>query len=367
MFAPLSIPSPSYDLQVFDLGQWLRDIGLSWFPFNINIHAYALCILLGILAAGILTNHRLNRRGAEPGIVIDVSIWAVVFGIIGARTFHVLTHPDDYFGQGRDLIRVFFVWEGGIAIFGALLGGALGAYIGCRLIGLRFWTYADALAPGLLLAQAMGRLGNYFNHELYGLPTNLPWGLEIESTNPAFPAGLPDGTLFHPTFLYEIIWNLAGVAVLLLAERRFKRSRAEIAGATVPTLEAVSYRLQWGKLLGLYLIWYGLGRSAFESLRIDPSEIFLGVRTNVWAAFAAILVGVIIIIVQGRRHPGIEPSPYRPGRGWAPEAALDSEDTYSDGDSDGAATATESDAASVPATSGTGGTGPGTKVLGAKR
>ncbi|HRN28881.1 MAG TPA: prolipoprotein diacylglyceryl transferase, partial [Terrimesophilobacter sp.] len=174
------------------------------------------------------------------------------------------------------------------------------------------WTFADALAPGLLLAQAFGRLGNWFNHELYGLPTDLPWGLEIESTNAAFPAGLPEGTLFHPTFLYEILWNLLGVAVLLLVERR--------------------WNLQWGRLLGCYLIWYGIGRSFFESIRIDPSEIFFGIRTNVWAAIFAVVVGLIIVVVQGRRHPGLEPSPYVDGAQPPADDVVHSENVYTDAD-----------------------------------
>lgn len=319
MFAPLSIPSPSYDWQVFNLGQWLRDIGLTWFGFNINIHAYAVCILIGIVAATILTGRRLRNRGTEEGVVLDIALWAVPFGIAGGRIFHVLTHPADYFFPGADLLKTLYVWEGGLAIFGALLFGALGVFIGCRFAGLRFWTFADALAPGLLLAQAFGRLGNYFNHELFGLPTNLPWGLEIESTNAAFPVGLASDTLFHPTFLYEILWNLAGVALLLAADGTLRRRR--LVGMPEQT------GMQWGKLIGLYLVWYGIGRSVFESIRIDPSEIFLGVRTNVWAAFAAILVGLLILIIQGRRHPGREPSPYLPGREWSPEAKLDSDST----------------------------------------
>ncbi|MBC7725648.1 MAG: prolipoprotein diacylglyceryl transferase [Burkholderiaceae bacterium] len=350
----MSIPSPSFDWQVFNLGQWLRDIGLTWFGFNISIHAYAICILIGIVAATWLTSIRLKHRGADPGVVLDIALWAVPFGIIGGRIFHVVTHPDDYFFAGADLMKVFYVWEGGLAIFGALLLGAVGTFIGCRLAGVRFWGFADALAPGLLLAQAFGRLGNYFNHELYGLPTNLPWGLEIEATNAAFPIGLPAGTLFHPTFLYEIIWNLAGVAVLLLAERRFRRTRRQIGALSVPAIEAVGWRLQWGKLIGLYFIWYGIGRSVFESIRIDPSEIFLGVRTNVWAAFAAILVGLIIIIIQTRRHPALEPSVYLPGREWVPVTGVDSEDRYSDSDDDGNGAADEDDSspAKKPATSG---------------
>jgi prolipoprotein diacylglyceryl transferase len=337
VFAPLSIPSPDYEWQVFNLGQWFRDIGLTWFGFDLNIHAYAICILVGIVAAGVLTNHRLTKRGAEPGVVLDIIIWAVPLGIVGARIFHVLTHPDDYFSQGDDPLAIFYVWEGGIAIFGALIGGAVGAWIGCWFSGVRFWTFADAVAPALLLAQAFGRFGNWFNHELFGLPTNLPWGLEIESSNAAYPPGLPDGTLFHPTFLYEIIWNLAGFALILLVERKL--------------------RLQWGKVLGLYLIWYGLGRTVFESIRIDPSEVFLGLRSNVWAALLAIGIGVVILVVQSRRHTGLEPSPYRTGREWvAPTTGVDSPDTYSEFDEPGndAASPSEALTTSGPATSGEG-------------
>lgn len=351
MVLPLSIPSPDYSWQVFNLGQWFRDIGLSWFAFNINIHAYAICILIGIIAATMLTSYRLKRRGADPGVVLDVALWAVPFGIIGGRIFHVITHPNDYFGPGKDLWKTLYIWEGGLAIFGALIFGALGTYIGCRLAGVRFWSFADALAPALLLAQAFGRLGNWFNHELFGIPTNLPWGLQIESSNAAFPAGLPAGTLFLPTFLYEIIWNLVGVAVIILIERKHRPGRAELLGLSIPALIPGAYRLQWGKVLGVYLLWYGVGRSYFESVRIDPSEIFFGIRTNVWASFAAILVGLVIIAVQTRRHPGLEPSVYLPGREWTPTAAVDSEDTYSDSDEDGneADLDTESPSGSVKA------------------
>ncbi|MGY4856948.1 prolipoprotein diacylglyceryl transferase [Cryobacterium sp. AP23] len=280
---PLSIPSPEWSF--FDLG-----------PFR--IHAYAICILIGIFLATAVTSRRLTKRGGEPGVVLDIILWAVPLGIVGARIFHVLTHPDDYFGAGKNLWEVFAVWNGGIAIFGALLGGAVGAYIGCRRAGIRFWSFADALAPAMLLAQAMGRLGNWFNHELFGVPTTLPWGLEIETANAAWPVGLPAGTLFHPIFLYEIVWNLLGVAVILILERRF--------------------RLRWGTAFGSYLIWYGAGRSVFETIRVDPSEIFLGLRTNVWAALFAVVLGLVIIIVQSRRHTGVELSPYLPGREWKP-------------------------------------------------
>jgi prolipoprotein diacylglyceryl transferase len=292
----LSIPSP--DWSYFDLG-----------PFR--IHAYALCILAGIIAATVMTSRRLTKRGAEPGVVLDIILWAVPLGIVGARAYHVFTHPGDYFYDGADLLRTLYIWEGGNAIFGALIGGGIGAYIGCRLTGIRFWSFADALAPGMLLAQALGRLGNWFNHELFGLPTTLPWGLQIESDNPAFPVGLPAGTLFQPTFLYEIIWNLVGVAVILFLERKFT--------------------LRWGKAFGVYLIWYGIGRSFLESIRVDPSEIFFGIRTNIWASFAAIVIGIAIILVQRRRHLGAELSPYVPGRGWnAPDPEVESDDTDTD-------------------------------------
>jgi prolipoprotein diacylglyceryl transferase len=331
LFAPLSIPSPDPSWQSFSIpiGDWLPFVGSDT---ALTIHAYALCILAGIIAAVWMTSARLTRRGAEPGIVLDIALWAVPFGIAGGRIFHVITHPDDYFGEGKELIKVLFIWEGGLAIFGALTFGALGVFIGCRIAGIRFVSFADALVPGLLLAQAFGRLGNYFNHELFGQPTNLPWGLEIEADNSAWPLGLPEGTLFHPTFLYEILWNLLGVAVLLLIERKLN--------------------LRWGKLLGLYLIWYGVGRTWFETIRIDPSEAIFGVRVNVWAALAAILIGVIILVVQNRRHPGMEPSVYLPGQEWsAAPTGVDSEDTYSDADDTGN-DATQS--LETPATSGSG-------------
>lgn len=276
-----SIPSPP--VSYFDIGP-------------LRIHFYALCIIAGIIVATLMTNHRLTKRGGEPWVVIDICLIAVPLAIICARAYHVLTHWTFYFGPGKDPLTALYIWEGGIAIYGALIGGAVGALLGCAWTGVRFWSFADALAPGLIVAQAMGRLGNYFNHELFGLPTTLPWGLQIESTNPAFPVGLAPGTLFHPTFLYEMIWNLLGAAVLLWAGSRLQ--------------------LQWGRLFGLYLVWYGAGRAVWESIRIDPSDVFLGLRTNVWAALIGVVVGLVIMVVQRRRHPGTEPSPYRPGRQW---------------------------------------------------
>lgn len=284
----------------------------------VPIHFYALCIIAGIVAAVLLTNHRLTRRGAEPWVVIDICLLAVPIAIVGARIYHVLTHPGFYFGEGSNpwvlfdpangwayqTGTVWAIWEGGIAIYGALIGGALGAWLGCRWTGIRFWTFADALAPGLIIAQALGRFGNWFNQELFGLPTDLPWGLEIDETNAAYPAGLAPGTLFHPTFLYEVIWNLLGAAVILWASR--------------------GVRLQWGRAFGLYLVWYSAGRIVWESIRIDPSEYFFGFRTNVWAAIAGVLLGLAILIIQKRRHPGLEPSPYVRGREWKGAGAVQS-------------------------------------------
>lgn len=295
-FVPVSIPSPP--ISSFTLGP-------------VTIHIYALCIMAGIVVATLMTTRRLTRRGAEPWVVIDIALLAVPLALIVARFYHVFTHSSYYFRAGaqwwnpfeRDAI--WNIWDGGIAIFGALIGGAVGAWLGCRWTGIRFWSFADALAPGLLLAQAIGRFGNWFNHELFGQPTDLPWGLEISSDNPAFPPGLAEGTLFHPTFLYEVVWNTLGVVVLLWVGKRFV--------------------LQWGRLFGLYLVWYGAGRIVWESIRIDPSDIILGIRTNVWAAILAVALGVVIVIVQGRRHPSLEPSVYVQGRG--PRGAVQSQNT----------------------------------------
>lgn len=271
-----SIPSPT--ISFFELG-----------PFR--IHFYALCILLGIVLAIWLADTRLKNRGAKSGLALDIALWTVPIAIIGARIFHVLTHSGDYFFPGADLTAVFRIWEGGIAIYGGLLGGAVGAWIGAKRAGIKFWAFADAVAPGILLAQAIGRWGNYFNQELFGKPTTLPWGLEIDSSNVAYPDGLPAGTLFHPTFLYESIWSLIGVALLLILDRKLQ--------------------LHWGKMFGAYLIYYSIGRIWTENLRIDPSDIILGLRTNVWSAVLGVVIGAGIIYWQSKQHKGPEASVYR--------------------------------------------------------
>lgn len=287
----LSIPSP--EISYLELGP-------------VRIHFYALFILTGIVIASWIADRKLHRRGAEKGVFLDIALWAVPAGILGGRLFHVITHPRDYFFEGADLLAIFRIWEGGLAIYGAVALGAVGAWIGARQAGLRFLAVLDAAAPGLLIAQGLGRLGNYFNQELYGIPTTLPWGLEIPSTNPAYPNGLPDGLTFHPTFLYEMIWNFLGAALLLYL--------------------ASKLQLQWGKVFALYLIIYSSGRIWIESIRIDPSEIILGLRINIWSALVGIAIGIVIILVQSRRHPGLEPSVFAPGR----EPAVETEESAND-------------------------------------
>ncbi|WP_423464129.1 prolipoprotein diacylglyceryl transferase [Promicromonospora sp. MS192] len=309
---PASIPSPDPVWSQFSLGP-------------LTIHTYALCLLAGIAAAAYITDRRLRARGAAPGLALDVAMWAVPIGIVGARIYHVLTHLGDFTGPGVDPWAWVRIWEGGNALFGSLLGGAVGVWIGCRISGLRFWSFADALAPGLLVAQAIGRLGNYVNQELFGLPTTLPWGLEIRSDAPMFPDGTPEGTLFHPLFLYEMIWNLVGVALLLTIERRVTR-RNEALATPGPGL-------RWGRLFGLYLVWYGLGRSWLEAIRIDPtSDAPLGIPANIWTSGIAVLLGVAIVVVQGRRHTGPELSVYVPGREPADDEDPDAETTSAEAD-----------------------------------
>jgi len=279
MLETVGIPSP--EISFIDLGIF-------------RIHFYALFILTGIAIATWLADIKLSKRGAPKGTMLDVALWAVPFGILGGRFFHVITHPNDYFFEGADLLATLRIWEGGLAIYGAVSLGAVGVFIATRQLGVRFWSVADAIAPGLLIAQGIGRLGNYFNQELFGLPTTLPWGLQIPSSNPAYPVGLPEGLIFHPTFAYEMIWNLSGAALLLLLASRLN--------------------LQWGKVFALYLVIYSFGRIWIEAIRIDPSEIILGLRINIWSALIGLTLGIILFLVQSRRHPGFEPSIWLPNR-----------------------------------------------------
>lgn len=255
----------------------------------VEIRFYALFIIAGIAVAVMFMARRLRARDLPSDAALTVALWATPFGIVGARVYHVLTHPTDYFFEGADLWKVFAVWEGGIAIFGAVLVGAVGVWLGARQEGVRFVDAADALVPGLLLAQAIGRLGNYVNGELFGTATTLPWGLHVDPGNPAIPAGTPEGTLFHPLFLYELLWNLAGVVVILIVERLWRIRRES--------------RTPRGLALGLYLIWYGVGRAWFNTFRLDPTEFeLLGIKINVLTASLAAIVGVAFVIAALARR-----------------------------------------------------------------
>ena len=268
----LAIPSP-------DQGVWY----LGPFP----VRAYALCILVGIAAAVWLGERRWVARGGLPGQVSDIAVWAVPFGIIGGRVYHVLTDSRSYFGEGGNPVAALYIWQGGLGIWGAIALGGVGAYIGARRAGLVFPPLADALAPGIVLAQAIGRVGNWFNQELFGRPTDLPWALEIPDATKR-PAGYEQFLTFHPTFLYEALWNLAVLALLLWADRRF--------------------RMGHGRVFALYVAAYCAGRAWIEMLRIDPveaSDVF-GVRLNVWTSVLLLLLAVAYLVVSARRRPGRE-------------------------------------------------------------
>jgi prolipoprotein diacylglyceryl transferase len=268
---PAAIPSPPESV---------------WYLGPVPLRAYALAILAGIVAAVWLTQRRWAARGGDPETVLEIAYWAVPFGIVGGRIYHVFSSPDAYFGADGDPAKAFAIWEGGLGIWGAIALGAVGAYIGCRRQGVSFAVFADSVAPGLLVAQAIGRLGNWFNQELFGSPTDLPWGLRIDPASPTFPDGLPADTLFHPTFLYEMVWNLAAAAVLIWADRRF--------------------RLGHGRVFWLYVVLYTAGRVWIEALRIDPAETVLGLRLNVWTSILVGCAALVAFIVVGRRHPGRE-------------------------------------------------------------
>jgi len=297
---PASIPSPSWSG---------FDIPLPW--GSLRIHAYALCILAGIIAGLWLTSVRWARRGAPEGSVWDIAIWAIPFGIIGGRLYHVVSSPDAYFGPGfdgtGDLSLIPQIQRGGLGIWGAVVLGALGAWIGCRRAGVKLSAFLDAAAPGLLLAQAIGRWGNYFNQELFGGPTTLPWGLQIDPNSPNFPAGMPADTLFHPTFLYESLWNLAGVFILLALDRKFSFRR--------------------GRLFCLYAIYYTLGRVWIEAMRIDDAEqisLFgITTRLNVWTSIFVLAGAVIAFVLLGMRKPAEPDTPFLPGRAPAGIAAAE--------------------------------------------
>ncbi|HEY8457987.1 MAG TPA: prolipoprotein diacylglyceryl transferase [Actinopolymorphaceae bacterium] len=255
-----------------------------WHLGPVPIRAYALCIIAGVIVAVWLGNRRWIARGGRPGTVADIAVWAVPFGLVGARVYHVVTDYQLYFGPGREPLRAFAIWEGGLGIWGGIAFGALGAWIGCRRRGIPLPAMADALAPGIVLAQAIGRWGNWFNQELFGRPTSLPWGLQIDPAHR--PPGYEQYESFHPTFLYECVWNV-GVALLVLwADKRF--------------------RLGHGRAFALYVAGYTAGRTWIEYLRIDPVNHVAGMRLNVWTSLIVFTGAVIYMIVSARLRPGRE-------------------------------------------------------------
>jgi prolipoprotein diacylglyceryl transferase len=191
-----------------------------WYLGNVPIRAYAIFIVIGIVIACAVTEVRMRARGAPNWAVLDIAVWAVPFGIVGARLYHVITSPQRFFGEDGDPARIFYIWEGGLGIWGSVAGGAVGVWLACRQLKLPFLMVADAAAVGLPLAQAVGRLGNWFNNELYGSETTLPWGLRVYQMVDGRAVVGPDGEpipyegLYHPTFLYEALWNV-GVAILV--------------------------------------------------------------------------------------------------------------------------------------------------------
>jgi prolipoprotein diacylglyceryl transferase len=289
-------------------------------PFPIRF--YALCIIAGIALAVWLGERRWRQRGGEPHVVTDIAIWAVPFGLVGGRLYHVITDYELYFTAGHDWVRAFYIWDGGLGIWGAIALGGLGAWIGARRRGVKLPPLADALAPGIVLAQAVGRWGNWFNNELYGDPTTKPWGLTIhcmdDTTRTATPcSGIPGTTTvaghFQPTFLYESIWCVIVAVVIIWADRRFK--------------------LGHGRVFAAYVLLYTIGRGWIEHLRSDYAHHIAGLRLNDWTAIIVGLAALLSLIISARRHPGRETpeelywphfEPYRAGEQAAKGAEVES-------------------------------------------
>ncbi|MEV6040144.1 prolipoprotein diacylglyceryl transferase [Nonomuraea sp. NPDC052116] len=288
-----SIPSPSQGV---------------WYLGIIPIRAYALCIVLGVIVAVWLSERRWQARGGQKGTIVDIAVPAVIFGLIGGRLYHVITDWQTYFGSRaiKEPIQALFIWEGGLGIWGAIALGALGVWFAVRKRGISMSAVADTVAPGIAFAQAIGRWGNWFNQELYGSPTTLPWGLEIDADHGGEP-----GVLYHPTFLYESLWDVALGFVLLFAGRRFA--------------------LRHGRLFALYVAGYTLGRFWIEGLRIDPvggvdhAVTFLGLRINQWTSIV-LFVAALAYFWLSRNRDSVEiVAPADPAHP-ADQADADSED-----------------------------------------
>ncbi|MGQ4362030.1 prolipoprotein diacylglyceryl transferase [Streptomyces sp. SAS_272] len=303
----------------------------------VPLRGYAFCIIIGVFVAVWLGNRRWVARGGQAGTVADISVWAVPFGLVGGRLYHVITDYELYFSEGRDWVDAFKVWEGGLGIWGAIALGAVGAWIGCRRRGIPLPAYADAIAPGIALAQAIGRWGNWFNQELYGKETDLPWALHITSSADGRVPGY-----YHPTFLYESLWCI-GVALLVIwADRRFK--------------------LGHGRAFALYVAAYCVGRAWIEYMRVDDAHHILGLRLNDWTALVVFLLAVVYIVVSAKKRPGreavVEPAAQASGD-TAGDASADGEEK-SDGEEKAGAEPSSSGAAAESAETKAGG-GSGTE------
>ncbi|GAA1021642.1 MULTISPECIES: prolipoprotein diacylglyceryl transferase [Amycolatopsis] len=286
-----------------------------WHLGPIPIRAYALCIIAGIIVAIWWGERRWEARGGTKGTVLDIAVFAVPFGLVGGRLYHVVTDPELYFTEGKNPWNAFAIWDGGLGIWGAVALGAVGALIACRRRGIPLPAMADAIAPGIIVAQAIGRLGNYFNQELYGAHTDLPWGLEIyQRFNPATGAPdalggvatghipLPDSPV-HPTFLYELVWNLLIALLVVWADRKFK--------------------LGHGRAFALYVAGYTVGRCWIELMRTDTANHILGLRVNVWTSILLFIGAMAYFVVAAKRGPREAPETLR-SKGDERDAAVES-------------------------------------------
>ncbi|RSN05149.1 prolipoprotein diacylglyceryl transferase [Nonomuraea sp. WAC 01424] len=258
-----------------------------WHLGIIPIRAYALCFIVAIGFGVWLSERRWRARGGEKGVIGDIAVPAVIFGLVGGRLYHVIVDWQTYFGPRaiKEPYQALFVWEGGLGIWGAVALGGVGVWLACRRRGLSLGAVADTIAPGIAFGQAIARWGNWFNQELYGSPTTLPWGLEIDQAH----GGVP-GTLYHPAFLYESLWDVALGFALILAGRRFT--------------------LRHGRLFALYVAGYTLGRFWIEGLRIDPvggvdhAVTLLGLRINQWTSI--VLFAGALVHLWVNRHKDAE-------------------------------------------------------------
>ena len=274
-----SIPSPSRN-------------GLELGP--LELRAYGVMIALGVLAAVWMSRWRWEARGGDPEQISRIALWAVPAGLIGSRLYHVITDWRKF--QDEGWLEVFAIWKGGLGIPGGMAAGILVGLWMVRRQGMDRGETLAAVVPALPLAQAIGRLGNWFNQELFGSPTDLPWGLEIDQAHR--PAQYLDVETFHPTFLYEAVWNLLLCGLLVLVDRsRLRRG----APALVTDPRRVS---RPGSILAVYACGYGLGRLWIEAVRIDPASLLLGVRVNIWMSLVLIVVSALYLLMTRHRTPG---------------------------------------------------------------